>query len=412
MNENCYRNNTHNTINNTPYFLPNIYLDTSATTQPIKEVIAEITKYMTNKWYNPSSLYSPSKEVKNNIEEVRCKVAKSINAEPNEIFFTSGGSESNSMAILGLLNSNKVEIQKVITSGLEHSSIVKLLESKSNQVSVDIVKCHTSGKIDLSDLITKLESIKSNGLNRKTLVTIQFANNEIGTIQDMKTISDLVHMTDKNFILHTDAVQAYGHIPIDVKELDVDMLSVSGHKIGCPKGIGFLYIKENIQHFIEPIIYGTQEQGLRGGTENVPYIMGLGKAIEYLNYDNSELISKRKYFENGLIKLGFEINGSDNKLPNNISATYAPPFDFNNESLIYILDMFGIYISSGSACNSTQIKPSLVLKNIGLTDNLIAKTIRITMPPDITKEQINYVLTKIEESIMILQLDNKNKLTN
>ena len=412
MNENCYRNNTHNTINNTPYFLPNIYLDTSATTQPIKEVIAEITKYMTNKWYNPSSLYSPSKEVKNNIEEVRCKVAKSINAEPNEIFFTSGGSESNSMAILGLLNSNKVEIQKVITSGLEHSSIVKLLESKINQVSVDIVKCHTSGKIDLSDLITKLESIKSNGLNRKTLVTIQFANNEIGTIQDIKTISDLVHMTDKNFILHTDAVQAYGHIPIYVKELDVYMLSVSGHKIGCPKGIGFLYIKENIQHFIEPLIYGTQEQGLRGGTENVPYIMGLGKAIEYLNYDNSELISKRKYFENGLIKLGFEINGSDNKLPNNISATYAPPFDFNNESLIYILDMFGIYISSGSACNSTQIKPSLVLKNIGLTDNLIAKTIRITMPPDITKEQINYVLTKIEESIMILQLDNKNKLTN
>ena len=412
MNENCYRNNTHNTINNTPYFLPNIYLDTSATTQPIKEVIAEITKYMMNKWYNPSSLYSPSKEVKNNIEEVRCKVAKSINAEPNEIFFTSGGSESNSMAILGLLNSNKVEIQKVITSGLEHSSIVKLLESKINQVSVDIVKCHTNGKIDLSDLITKLESIKSNGLNRKTLVTIQFANNEIGTIQDIKTISDLVHMTDKNFILHTDAVQAYGHIPIDVKELDVDMLSVSGHKIGCPKGIGFLYIKENIQHFIEPVIYGTQEQGLRGGTENVPYIMGLGKAIEYLNYDNSELISKRKYFENGLMKLGFEINGSDNKLPNNISATYAPPFDFNNESLIYILDMFGIYISSGSACNSTQIKPSLVLKNIGLTDNLIAKTIRITMPPDITKEQINYVLTKIEESIMILQLDNKNKLTN
>ena len=412
MNENCYRNNTHNTINNTPYFLPNIYLDTSATTQPRKEVVAEITKYMMNKWYNPSSLYSPSKEVKNNIEEVRCKVAKSINAEPNEIFFTSGGSESNSMAILGLLNSNKVEIQKVITSGLEHSSIVKLLESKSNQVSVDIVKCHTNGKIDLSDLITKLESIKSNGLNRKTLVTIQFANNEIGTIQDIKTISDLVHMADKNFILHTDAVQAYGHIPIDVKELDVDMLSVSGHKIGCPKGIGFLYIKENIQHFIEPLIYGTQEQGLRGGTENVPYIMGLGKAIECLNYDNSDLISKRKYFENGLIKLGFEINGSDNKLPNNISATYAPPFDFNNESLIYILDMFGIYISSGSACNSTQIKPSLVLKNIGLTDNLIAKTIRITMPPDITKEQINYVLTKIEESIMILQLDNKNKLTN
>ena len=408
MNENCYRNNTHNTINNTPYFLPNIYLDTSATTQPRKEVVAEITKYMTNKWYNPSSLYSPSKEVKNNIEEVRCKVAKSINAEPNEIFFTSGGSESNSMAILGLLNSNKVEIQKVITSGLEHSSIVKLLESKINQVSVDIVKCHTSGKIDLSDLITKLESIKSNGLNRKTLVTIQFANNEIGTIQDIKTISDLVHMTDKNFILHTDAVQAYGQIPIDVKELGIDMLSVSGHKIGTPKGIGFLYINEEIQPLIKPLISGSQQQGLRGGTENVPYIIALGKAVDLISYENKELIKNRIYFENELKKIGFRINGSDYKLPNNINATYySPPNNnFTNEALIYLLDMFGIYISSGSACNSSKIESSHVLKAIGLSDSDAMKTIRITMPPDITKEIIDYVVKKIDEQIKIMNLNN------
>lgn len=411
MNKNSYRNELATEQNDNTSFMQNIYLDTSSTTQPRKEVIEVITQFMFDKWHNPSSLYHPAKEVKNDIEKVRCKIAKTLNAEPYEIFFTSCGCESNSMAIQGLLNSPYIEINDVITSGLEHTSIVNLLNSKKMYSSLNIitVKHNANGLIELLDLIDKLESIKINNdeLNRKVLVTFQYANNEIGTIQDIRTLSDLIHMTDKNFIFHTDAVQAYGHIPIDVRELNIDMLSASGHKIGCPKGIGFLYIKKSIQKYIEPIIYGSQEQGLRGGTENTPYIIGLGKAIEYISYDNDNLIKKRKYFENKLINLGFKINGSDNKLPNNISATYTPPFAFNNESLIYLLDMFGIYISSGSACNSNYIKPSLVLKNIGLSDEEIAKTIRITMPPDITIEQIDYVVDMIEKQIKIMQLDNK-----
>ena len=409
MSENSYRNELSNAKNTNTSLSQNIYLDMAATTMPIKDVIIETIEYMLYKWHNPSSLYTPAKEVKNNIEEVRCKIAKTINAKPHEIFFTSGGCESNSMALLGLLNSKHTEVENVITSNLEHTSIVKLLESNSDKVNVIKVKNDKNGVIDLLDLISILDTLKKDEdecLNRKTLITLQFANNEIGTIQDMKTISDLIHMNGKNFIIHTDAVQAYGHIPIDVKELGLDMMSVSGHKIGCPKGIGFLYIKEKIQKYIEPIIYGSQENGLRGGTENVPYIMGLGRAVDFLNYDNKELINKRKYFEEKLKDIGFVINGSDNKLPNSISATYTPPYVFNNESLIYLLDMFGIYISSGSACNSNYVKPSLVLQNIGLTNEQIAKTIRITLPPDITKEQIRFVVKTIKSQIEIQQLDN------
>lgn len=409
MNENSYRDNLDIAKNKNTSFMQNIYLDTAATTQPKEEVVEVILDYMLNYWYNPSSLYRPSKEVKNDINKVRCKIAKMINAEPQEIFFTSGGCESNSMALLGLLNSKKIDIENVITSNLEHTSIIKLLESKSDSVNVIKVKNNNQGEIDLFDLMSILESLKKDKddlSNHKTLISIQFANNEIGTIQDMKTISDLIHMNGKNFILHSDCVQAFGYIPIDVKELGLDMISVSGHKIGCPKGIGFLYIKEGIQKYIEPLIYGSQENELRGGTENVPYIMGLGKAVDCLNYDNKELINKRRYFEEKLIDIGFLINGSDNKLPNSISATYTPPFFFNNESLIYLLDMFGIYISSGSACNSNYVKPSLVLQNIGLTDEQIAKTIRITMSPDITKEQIKYVISVINQQITIQQLDN------
>ena len=381
-----------------------IYLDAASTTMPTSDAIKRATKCMHSEWCNPSSLYHLSKEIKNNIEEVRCKVAKSINAEPQEIIFTSGGCESNSMALQGLLNSSKTEVTNVITSKLEHTSINRLLDDYSDKVNVIKLKNNSKGEIDLLDLISVLDDLDKDKENvHKTLVSIQFANNEIGTIQDIKTISELIHMNGKNFIFHTDAVQAYGHINIDVKELNIDMLSASGHKIGCPKGVGFLYIREDIQKYIKPLIYGSQEFGLRGGTENTSCIMALGTVIDYLNYDNKELIKKRKYFETKLINIGFEINGSDNKLPNNISATYTPPYVFNNESLIYLLDMFGIYISSGSACNSNYIKPSLVLQNIDLTDEQISRTIRITMPTDISIEDIDYVIEVMKKQITNMQ---------
>ena len=389
-----------------------IYLDNSATTKPKKEVVDAMLPYFYDKWHNPSSLYSPSKEVKKDIENVRRKVAETINAKPNEIFFTSSGSESNSWAIQGLFNRMKnfgYEYLDVFTSNLEHKSIYECV--KSNYY----IHCHTSdndnkGIVNVDDLDSYIFNIrfniKSDFIYRPLLISVQYANNEIGTIQPIKELS---RYTNNFTFLHTDAVQAYGHIPINVKDLGADMLSVSGHKIGTPKGIGFLYINEKTQNYMTPLIFGSQENGLRGGTENVPYIIGLGKAIDLISYDNTDLIEKRKYFEQELIKIGFKINGADNKLPNNISATYkSPPINFTNEALIYFLDMFGIYISSGSACNSNEIKPSYVLKAIGLTDNEIMKTIRITLPPEITKEEIDYVIDKIKKAIDVMKSQELN----
>ena len=387
-----------------------IYLDNSATTKPKKEVVDAMLPYFYDKWYNPSSLYSASREVKKDIENVRIKVAKSINAKPNEIFFTSCGSESNCMAIQGLAKTYLEELWcdrfDVITSMLEHKSIIKNLDEdyiiKSHYINND-----EKGIIDLNnDLNNQINDIHYyNGKNSPILISVQYANNEIGTIQNIKSLSK--YKSTYTFT-HTDAVQAYGHIPIDVKELGIDMLSASGHKIGTPKGIGFIYIKEEIQTVVKPIISGNQEQGMRGGTENVPYIIGLGKAIDLISYDNNELIKNRLYFEDELKKIGFRINGADCKLPNNINATYiAPPYNLTNEALIYMLDMFGIYISSGSACNSSLIEGSYVLDAIGLSEEEIMRTIRITLPPDISKKEIDYVISKIKECIEILKLESK-----
>lgn len=376
-----------------------IYLDNSATTQVTPNIIYTMSPYLTNKWHNPSSLYSPSQEVKKDIENVRKRVADEINASPDEIFFTSGGCESNSMALKGLLDSKSINVKNMITTKLEHTSIRNLVSDYEDEINLSYIENNRKGELNLEHLTDLI----SDTLGERTLCSIQFANNEIGTIQDIKTISEIIHINEKA-ILHTDAVQVFGHIPIDVQKLDVDMLSASGHKIGTPKGIGFLYIKKEVQKYLRPLIYGSQEHGLRGGTENVPYIIALGEAIRCINYNNSSLINTRQYFENKLVKLGFIINGSDNKLPNNINATFAPPF-LNNETLIYTLDMFGIYISSGSACNSNHIKHSLILKNIGFDNTEISKTIRITLSPDITIEDVDYVVQKIKEYIDIVKLD-------
>ena len=400
--------NNSNNMNNTMY--KQIYLDNSATTRPKKEVIEVMLPYLYDKWYNPSSLYKPSKEIKKDIENVKNKIAISIHAKPNEIFFTSGGSESNCMAIQGLAKSFNGYLDNrfdVITSKIEHNSILDNL-AESELINSHYLNVNDKGVINLDkELSETVENIHYyNGSDSPILISIQYANNEIGTIQDIKSLKK--YKKNKYIFTHTDAVQAFGQIPIDVKELGIDMLSASGHKIGTPKGIGFLYINEEIQPLIKPLISGSQQQGLRGGTENVPYIIALGKAVDLISYENNELIKNRIYFENELKKIGFRINGSDYKLPNNINATYySPPNNnFTNEALIYLLDMFGIYISSGSACNSSKIESSHVLKAIGLSDSDAMKTIRITMPPDITKEIIDYVVKKIDEQIKIMNLDN------
>lgn len=382
-----------------------IYLDNAATTKPKKEVIDTMLLYLYDKWYNPSSLYKPSKLVKEKIEEVRKIVAKEINANPEEIYFTSGGSESNNWAIQGYMN--KYPATDIITTQIEHKSIMSCLDSGKYGVFDKKVGVNKYGEVDLEQLEDLLKNSKEwrddyeemLDIEIKSLVSIQFANNEIGTIQDMKTISELVHKY--NGVLHTDAVQAFGHIPIDVKEMGIDMLSASGHKIGCPKGIGFLYIKKGIE--IEPLIYGSQEHGMRGGTENVPYIIGLGKAVELINYDNSNIENQRKILEQKLIDMGCKINGlSSRKLPNNINVTFTN-HNITGEALIYMLDTFNIYLSSGSACNSQSLNPSYVLQAIGLSEEEIYKTVRITLPDDLNNIDLNNIIEKIQEQIKIME---------
>lgn len=379
-----------------------IYLDAAATTKPKRQVLDVMMPYFTVKWYNPSALYNEANKVKEDIYNARKAIGDYINAKAEEIFFTSGGSESNSWAIQGFINHCIAKNKKpcIVTSVIEHKSILSCIE---NQTYKDIDKCFirvdSDGFVDLQELKNALSCAYH--LDNAILVSIQFANNEIGTIQHIKEISELAHKY--NAIFHTDAVQAFGQIPIDVKELGIDMMSVSGHKIGTPKGIGFLYKNSTVE--INPLIYGNQMNGLRGGTENVPYIIGLEKAVQLVQRDDEyqlRLTVLRKNFITMLKGLGCKLNGAiDDRLPNNINVTFN--HDITGEALIYMLETSGIYIAAGSACNSNAIEPSYVLKAIGLNDENANKTIRITLPDNITMDEICAVIDEIEKAIRLIE---------
>ena len=378
-----------------------IYLDNAATTRPKPEVIGEMMPYLTLKWYNPSSLYSEANEIKRDIENARNTVGNFINADGNEIYFTSSGSEGNCWAIQGFVNKciKKGVKPCIITSVIEHKSILECVKNLNN-VDVHYIEVDNQGFINIGQLRNMLFH-STYICGEEVLVSIQFANNEIGTIQCMKDIANEAHRFDA--ILHTDAVQAFGQITIDVKELDIDMMTVSGHKIGTPKGVGFLYKKSGID--INPLIYGSQMDGMRGGTENVPYIIGLAKAVELcqVNFKNT-IALMRDYIINQLEeRFDCEINGSMiNRLPNNISVTF--PQNLTGEALIYMLDMSGIYISTGSACNSHSVQPSHVLKAIGLTNEEISKTIRISLSDEIDRKTADKIIDDMDKQIKLLTI--------
>ena len=377
-----------------------IYLDAASTTQPKQEVIETMMPYFTEKFYNPSALYSKASKIKDDIENARKTIGNFINANSNEIYFTSSGSESNCWAIQGFINywRRKGKEPTIITSVIEHKSIMACVDNMN--VDVHYVGVDNEGFIDI-DLLTEILNYVQNEHN-KILVSMQFANNEIGTIQRIKEIAEIVHKY--NAVFHTDSVQAFGQIPIDVKELGIDMLSASGHKIGCPKGIGMLYKKRDIE--IDPLIYGSQMDGLRGGTENVAYIIGMAKAVELIE-DNIKsqirLTVLRNNFITELKSLGCKVNGSlYQRLPNNINVTFSQ--DVAGEALTYLLDMCGIMVSTGSACNSHSVEPSYVLKAIGLSDEEAAKTIRFTLPEDITMDDIDNVMSELKKQIELLSI--------
>ena len=387
-----------------------MYLDNASTTKVKPEVIDAMMPYLEEKWHNPSSLYSDATYAKIAIDDAMNAVADLIGAKLDEIYFTSGGSESNCWAIQGFVNSRlaKRRVPVVITTDIEHKSIIECVKNLSITVTY-FLHVDNKGFIDIEELEGVIkEAIDKGAAPKDILISIQFANNEIGTIQDVARIGSLAHLY--GCVFHTDAVQAFGHLWINVDTMGIDMLSASAHKIGGPKGTGVLYIRKNVN--IHPLIYGSQMDGMRGGTENVAGIVGLAKAVKLLgNYlsDNEWTSDVRDDFIDMLENIGCRLNGprGKNRLPNNINVIL--PYNINGETLLYSLDVDDIQIGTGSACNSRSIEPSHVLKAIGLTDDEASKCIRITIDSDFADYDTDYVVEAIEKSLKVLNSINETE---
>lgn len=384
------------------------YLNAASTSQPTKEVIEDINFYLEQNWANPSDISQNSIHVKGDITRARNQIAKVIGAHINEIFFTSGGSESNNWAIKGALEANP-DIDTIITTEVEHPSVYNTCTHMASKgYKVYYAPINRFGMVDLY----KLERMISDLKIKKPLVSIMFANNEIGSINNIKGLAEVVHKV--NGILHTDAVQAFMHAWIDVKKLGIDLMSVSGHKINCPKGIGFLYINRDVK--IAPLIHGgKQEFGVRGGTENVPYICAMGNQVERIAEDLDIYLERNRdiymyLMESIYDRCGYDsslhchmnINGHpNNRIFNNMSLTID---GINAEQLITLLDLKDVQISAGSACCSGSKIPSRVLKAIGLSDDKAFNTIRISWDYNCTTDMIDAFVDALTECILSIKL--------
>lgn len=374
------------------------YFDNAATTKISEEVLNEMMPYLKEEYGNPSSIYTIGRKSKKAIEDAREQVAKLINCKPNEIIFTSCGTESDNTAIKGIAYKLRNKGNHIITSKIEHPAVLntcKTLENKGFKVTyLDVDK---EGIVDL-------EQLKKSITDSTILITIMFANNEIGTIEPIEEISKIAK--ERGIIFHTDAVQAAGNVKIDVQEMGIDMLSISGHKIHAPKGIGALYVKEkiNFEKFMEG---GHQEKNRRAGTENVASIVGLGKACQIakknLDKHTAHLLGLRDYYISQVEKKikDVQLNGSLNKrLPGNANFSFRY---IEGESLLLNLDMKGICASSGSACTSGSLDPSHVLLAIGLPHEIAHGSLRTTFGDENTKEDIDYLVKSLEEIVQKLR---------
>ena len=372
-----------------------IYLDNSATTKIKTEVLNEMIPYLTTEYGNPSSLYSVGRKAKKAIEKGRGQVAELINCNPHEIYFTGSGSESDNTALKGFAYANKEKGNHIITSKIEHHAILETCETLERQgFEVSDINVDENGVIKIDEL--------ENAIRPSTiLISVMTANNEIGTIQPIEEISKIAH--SRNIVFHTDAVQAIGNMPIDVEKMGIDMLSLSGHKINAPKGIGALYIKNGIK--VEKYINGGhQERNQRAGTENVAGIVGLGKACELSNKNmNTHIrnLSKiRDYYLNKLQKempQKIRINGGmENRLPGNANVSFE---GVNASELIFKLDEKKICVSSGSACSSGNTTPSHVLTAIKVPEKYLNSAIRTTFGENNTFEQVDYVVKVIKNLV-------------
>ncbi len=353
-----------------------IYVDNAATTKIDDEAFDLMFDLQKNFFANPSSSYKLARSLKKILNESREKIAVCINAEPNEIIFTSGGTESDNWAIKSSILANLSQNPHVITSSIEHKAVLNSCAAMEKLgCTVTKLPVNQLGKLNPNDL-------QKNISQQTKLVSIMLANNEVGTIQPIKILADFAHSA--GIIFHTDAVQAVGHIPIDVKNLNVDMLSASAHKFNGPKGIGFIYIRNGLQ-ILPYIDGGSQEFSKRAGTENIPSIAAMALVLEKNCRDmksNSEKVSTCAKILIDCLKthnVDFILNGSDNRLPGHLNLSFK---NCEGESILHRLDLKNIYVSTGSACNSNQTKISHVLQALKIPDDYIRGTIRITFGKD------------------------------
>lgn len=375
-----------------------VYLDNAATTKVRPEVVEAMLPYFTEIYGNASAVYDFGQKCKQAIEDARETIGSSIGTRASNMYFTAGGSESDNWALKGVAEAYKDKGKHIITTKIEHHAILHTcayLEQQGYEV--------TYLDVDADGLVSP-EDVKKAIRPDTILISVMFANNEIGTIEPIEEIGAIAH--EHGILFHTDAVQAYAQVPIDVEKMHIDLLSASGHKLNGPKGIGFLYIRQGLK--LKSFIHGgAQERKRRAGTENVPGIVGLGKAVEIAMATMDERIKKESELRDYLIariedEIPFaKLNGHRVKrLPNNINFCFR---FIEGESMLIMLDMAGICGSSGSACTSGSLDPSHVLLAIGLPHEIAHGSLRLTLSDEITKEQLDYVVDHLKEIVAKLR---------
>jgi cysteine desulfurase len=369
-----------------------VYMDNAATTSLHPAVLNVMTPYFKELYANPSGNYEFARRVKNDIENARSVIARTIGARPEEIYFTSGGSEGDNWALKAAASERGHG--SIVSSNVEHKAVLNSLEYLQSQGrSVTLARADENGVVTADEVGRCIDE-------KTVLVSVMTANNEIGTIMPIRDISVKNNLRKRGILLHTDSVQAYGHIAIDVNEFGVDMLSASAHKFRGPKGIGFMYIRRDTLE--TALIHGgVQEMGMRAGTENVALIMGMAKAAQIATQTMKERRQKEANLRNYMFKqlLGtFSnafINGStDNRLPNNVNVCFE---GYNGYQLVSMLDRYGICASAGSACSSASSKPSHVLKAIGLTDEQARSSVRFTLNDEQGYADVDYVVACLKQ---------------
>ena len=375
-----------------------VYADNAATTRVSDEVVAAMLPYFTEYYGNPSAVYGFAGKAKAALENARAQVAKALNATPNEIYFVSCGTEADNWALKGAAQLRRDKGRHIISTPFEHHAILHSLETLEKEgFEITYLPVYENGRVRVEDLVAAIRP-------DTILVSVMFANNDIGTIQPIAEIGAVC--AERGILFHTDAVQAIGHVPVDVQAMNIDMLSLSGHKFHAPKGIGAMYLKKgiNLPNFMDG---GGQERKRRAGTENVPGIVGYGvaadRAVRTMKERTDKEIQVRDHFIERILKEipYVKLNGDRTKrLPNNVNVSFQ---FIEGESMLLMLDNYGICASSGSACTSGSLDPSHVLLAIGLPHEIAHGSLRMTLSEETTMEDADFVVDKLKEIVAYLR---------